>query len=177
VGFTRRTAEHDLKNDLLRSPRFWDVPQLLVDPIEELFSHKIEPALASGHSGGDCLDTLVQNRVNPCCKLEGEMSDRETRLARNEALFREVNERIAELTNLRITDQLQIVCECANRGCQEVIRLSLDEYERVRQHPRRFLVVSGHTVPDIENLIESRDGYDIVEKHADVMAEAQLEPA
>jgi hypothetical protein len=105
------------------------------------------------------------------------MSDRESRLARNEALFREVNERIAELTNPGITDQLQIVCECANPGCQEVIRLRLEEYEQVREHPRRFLVVSGHTVPDIEDLIESRNGYDIVEKHADVMAEAELEPA
>ena len=105
------------------------------------------------------------------------MSHREERLARNEALFREVNERIADLANRWYGDDLQIVCECANVGCQERLQISIDAYEHVREHPRRFVIASGHTVPDIEDLVESREDYDIVEKHADVMAEAELEPA
>lgn len=97
------------------------------------------------------------------------MSPREDRLARNEVLFREVNDRIAELGPGNPNGDFHIVCECATTGCQQRLIVPIGEYERTRKHPRRFLVVPGHTVPDVEDLVEEHGAYDIVEKHPDVM--------
>ena len=94
------------------------------------------------------------------------MSPRENRLARNEVLFREVNERIAELAS---GDGFHIVCECANTGCEEKLLVPIDEYERVRQHERWFMIVPGHTVADVEDVVERHGSYDVVQKHEDVM--------
>ena len=94
------------------------------------------------------------------------MPDREERLASNEVLFREVNEHIAELAT---GDGFYIVCECANTECEEKVLVPMNEYERIRQHERRFMVVPGHTVPDVEDLVERHELYDVVEKHPDVM--------
>ena len=93
---------------------------------------------------------------------------REARLARNEALFREVNERIAELAE-NFADDFHVVCECAATGCQTMLAIPLDDYRRVREHPLRFIVATGHIDPDIENLVERHDTYDVVEKHPDVI--------
>jgi hypothetical protein len=60
--------------------------------------------------------------------------DRHTRLARNESIFREVNERIEELAksgDLGELDSLEILCECGNAECKEPLRVSVAEYERV----------------------------------------------
>ena len=35
-------------------------------------------------------------------------------------------------------------CECARLGCNQLIELTVREYEEVRSHPRRFVVVPGH---------------------------------
>jgi hypothetical protein len=97
------------------------------------------------------------------------VSPREDRLARNEVLFREVNDRIAELGTGNPNGDFHIVCECATTGCQERLVVPMWEYDRARQHPRRFLIVPGHTVADVEDVIETHGSYDVVEKHPDVM--------
>lgn len=96
------------------------------------------------------------------------MSPREKRLARNEVLFREVNERIAELAG-GWEDGFHIICECANTGCEERLLIPVRDYERVRQHPRRFLIRPGHTVAEVEDVVEQNGAYDVVQKHADAM--------
>lgn len=90
---------------------------------------------------------------------------REERLAQNEALFREVNERLEELSRRTGTADggVDFVCECADETCTRRIRLSLQEYERVRAHPRRFVVLPGHE-QDVERVVEDRGAYRIVEK-------------
>lgn len=93
---------------------------------------------------------------------------REKRLAHNEVLFREVNERIAELAG-GWDHGFHILCECANTGCEERLIIPIAQYERIREHSRWFLIVPGHTVPEIEDVVERNDAYDVVEKHADVM--------
>jgi NAD-dependent DNA ligase len=40
----------------------------------------------------------------------------------------------------------------------------LDEYERVRQTPTRFLVRRGHVIPEVEEVVQRRRRYAIVEK-------------
>jgi len=96
------------------------------------------------------------------------MDSRVRRLARNEALFREVNERIATTTRGFVAGHADAVqdflCECHDVECAQRIGLTLAEYEEVRSHPRRFVVAVGHESPAIEAEIVRRDGYSVVEK-------------
>ncbi len=96
--------------------------------------------------------------------------DEETqrRLARNESLFRQVNEGIQR--GHWPGDEGAAVgfrCECAQIGCNAIITLSADEYERVRAHPRWFLVLPGHEAGEIEKVVDRRGGYVVVEKQSE----------
>lgn len=90
--------------------------------------------------------------------------DQQRRLAINESVFREVNERIAELGERLDTGRLEFVCECADPACVERLSLTTGEYERVRSEPDRFLVVPGHQQPQIERVLEQHDRYLVVQK-------------
>jgi len=93
---------------------------------------------------------------------------REQRAAKNQSLFREVNERIKPLNESFsfINRTNDFVCECANDGCTEMISLSVEEYEWVRAEPNRFFVAPNdeHVWDDVERVVEERDRYWIVEK-------------
>lgn len=94
------------------------------------------------------------------------MSAREERIGLNEAVFREVNERIdalAETFDLT-SEMLDLVCECGDANCVERITMTHPEYEQVRSESRRFAVYPGHEIPDVERVVDKRKGYDIVEK-------------
>lgn len=90
----------------------------------------------------------------------------EQRAARNEALFREVNDKIAELEERhgQATSELLIVCECADDTCTQRLTVDPGTYRRVREQPRHFLVIPGHEKPEIERIVETRVPYLIVEK-------------
>jgi hypothetical protein len=93
------------------------------------------------------------------------------RLARTEALFRDVNERIAESAAGFDADEADFVCECAEQTCTERVSASLDEYERVRADSKRFLVRPGHENEQIERVVEQRPRFAVVEKfHRPVVA-------
>lgn len=96
------------------------------------------------------------------------MSPREERAIRNEELFREVNLNIAALEDqphrANWGEPLPLVCECANTGCTAPIDVSPDTFEWVREHPLWFVLAPGHEQLDIEDVIERRKGYLIVEK-------------
>jgi hypothetical protein len=95
----------------------------------------------------------------------------EERAARNEAVFREVNERVRELhDDSRNHRSAEFVCECADDACTERIDLGLDAYERVRQNPHHFIVRPGHERPDIERVVEEGHGFLIVSKDDPVVA-------
>lgn len=90
---------------------------------------------------------------------------RQTRFARNEALFREVNERIAEVSRSYDSgDRLEFLCECGRETCLEAIAVTRRLYEGVRAEPDRFLLVRGHENVEIERVVERSDGYVVVEK-------------
>jgi hypothetical protein len=89
-----------------------------------------------------------------------------SRLKHNEQLFREVNDAREESSPGEGDTVLAFVCECADRGCTELIELSVAEYERIRRSPRRFIVVPGHEVSEIERVVEERGAFDVVEKDA-----------
>src|SRR6185437_1318518 len=82
--------------------------------------------------------------------------DSERAIGRNEALFREVNERIREITAGQAVPLDEFVifqCECGRLDCQEQAHLSLAEYEAVRAEPNRFIVLQGHELPEVERVV------------------------
>jgi hypothetical protein len=84
--------------------------------------------------------------------------------ARNQALFREVNERIEEFaTGFDVGEHDSYVCECGNPQCTEPMELTRAEYEAVREHANRFAVVSDHENPAAETVVEQHGRYSIVE--------------
>ncbi|HET8751288.1 MAG TPA: hypothetical protein VFM43_02035 [Gaiellaceae bacterium] len=91
------------------------------------------------------------------------MKDHERR-ATTEALFRDVNERIAEREKGFESDRTQFVCECSDPNCTHRVPASLAEYEEVRDEPTTFLVLPGHEHGDIERVVEDRGRFRIVEK-------------
>ena len=83
----------------------------------------------------------------------------------NEALFREVNERIDQLhDDLGGTKTFEIVCECGSAACTDRFPITNDDYDALRADVHRFAVVPGHERPDVERTVEQRDGYLVVEK-------------
>jgi hypothetical protein len=55
-------------------------------------------------------------------------------------------------------------CECANLGCNLMLELTPADYERVRAHPRRFVVAPGHDLPEVEKVVDRVGDYLIIEK-------------
>jgi hypothetical protein len=94
--------------------------------------------------------------------------DRELRAARNQSLFRAVNEKLRELNEAfsDVSETYAIACECADVSCVETLSVQMDEYLAVREHSRRFVVLSEHVFPDVERVVSSTDGYVVVEKAA-----------
>lgn len=90
----------------------------------------------------------------------------EQRAARNEALFREVNENIARLEERHGTTTAEPVflCECASADCTDHVSVEPEVYARVREHPRQFFVIPGHEEPQLERVVERHREYLIVEK-------------
>jgi hypothetical protein len=85
--------------------------------------------------------------------------------ARNQVLFREVNEHIAELTEpVRKTDVNVLICECSDPACAESLEITPSEYERVRAHGARFVVRSGHQLSEVERVVEDNGRFLVVEK-------------
>lgn len=91
------------------------------------------------------------------------MKDPERR-ATTEALFRDVNERIAESAERFDADGTDFVCECSDPNCTHRVSASLAEYEDVRADSTTFLVAPGHEEGDIERVVAARGGFHIVEK-------------
>ena len=92
------------------------------------------------------------------------MATREERLAENEAIFREVNERVAEVSTKFGLEALSAVCECSNAGCMERFELERSAYADLRSSGDRFAVVPGHEEPDVERTVDRGEGYLIIEK-------------
>jgi hypothetical protein len=102
---------------------------------------------------------------------------RPARAARNQSLFREINERVRDLNEgfslvLPLGDW---VCECADHLCAERIALSAAEYEGIRQNGARFVVAPGdaHVWPDVEHVMERTDRYWVVETIGEAAAESE----
>jgi hypothetical protein len=104
------------------------------------------------------------------------------RIALNESTFREANERIeAAADKMALVGPVPFICECPERTCVEIVRLTLDAYEAVRQYPRRFFSAPGHQHLAVDAgaavVIEETPDYVIADKvgEAGNVAEEQYE--
>ena len=91
--------------------------------------------------------------------------ERQERLAKNESLFRTLNENIRGLASeLAGSEPFEFICECSTSGCFERVSLTLPEYERIREDGTHFLLADGHQDIEIEQVIARYDRYVVVEK-------------
>ena len=93
--------------------------------------------------------------------------DQAHKIGVNEAMFRQVNERIEDLaTTFALQDRpLELICECGDASCTEQITIAIDTYEAIRKDPTLFVVYPKHEIPDVEEIVEQRSGYDVIRKH------------
>jgi hypothetical protein len=100
------------------------------------------------------------------------VSEREERVARNEATSREINERLEQAHGDAPSDRyLRMVCECGLATCDRMIAITGREYERVRSDARRFAVLQDHVVADVEVVLEENDRFVVVVKRGGTPAE------
>jgi hypothetical protein len=91
--------------------------------------------------------------------------DRKQRIEENEKLFREVNERVAQMhAGDPSGPDPEWVCECGDETCFEKIVVALDEYREIRSHGNWFAIKPGHEMLDVERIVRESDAYSVVEK-------------
>jgi hypothetical protein len=105
------------------------------------------------------------------------------RMAENEAVFREHNERVQrEIAKLkRLAKQeghaelihdddipLHFYCECADENCVLRVIMKPSLYQAIHRDRNRFIIAPGHDVKEIERVIDQQDDYYVVEKTVEV---------
>ena len=95
---------------------------------------------------------------------------RKEQIARNESVFRNLNERLEENVERRRSDAdlAGFLCECGDADCEAIVRLDLATYEEIRRDPLQFFVVAGHEMADAEDIVAEAAGHLVVRKHKDV---------
>jgi hypothetical protein len=109
--------------------------------------------------------------------------NRETERITNELVFRSVNERMKEIDDRLDTsvvgapvgEREEFVCECGQLDCMARFEMTRDQYESVRAHGARFVVLPGHEDPEIEQVVETHAQFLVVEKLPGGPAEAARE--
>jgi hypothetical protein len=80
-------------------------------------------------------------------------------------LFREVNERIMEIGEPWLDGEARdLLCECGEMTCTEVISVARTDYRTARAHPERFLLASAHDGDTGMPVVERGNGYLITER-------------
>jgi hypothetical protein len=87
------------------------------------------------------------------------------RAARNEEIFRGINERIEEGAEQHgVETPLPFHCECGRASCLDRLELAPSVYERVVRERYRFVLIPGHEEAAIERVVERQPSYVVVEK-------------
>jgi len=103
------------------------------------------------------------------------MDERLARQARNEALIREVNERIEQVDKAAEEASLapeeaffEFLCECGGDdgdfSCVEHFQMTIEEYEQVRSQDDRFAVYPGHEDEELERVVARNERFVVVDK-------------
>ena len=98
--------------------------------------------------------------------IEPMTEDRIRRVGENEALYRQVNERIKALSpgTAATRGEFGVICECATLDCKTQIMILPEVYERARARSDHFIVLRGHQLDDIEMVIEDHETFFVIEK-------------
>lgn len=101
------------------------------------------------------------------------------KLVENEVVFRGLNKRalsyINELDKIADTDKnkeylryddkpLHFYCECSDENCHERISIRPSQVTKIHSNNSRFVILPGHEVGSIENVIKKTKRYYEVEK-------------
>src|SRR5436190_7805288 len=141
---------------------------------------RVVAPVGAGEAGLHALrNTIVRGRriptegqINPLVEAHrrrlrsiSRMSTRE-RVEKNERLFRDLNERIRDVSESLLEDgePVEFICECAHEGCLDRVKLTRELFAEVRDDATWFFVVPGHEREDVEVVVERREGYVIVAK-------------
>ena len=90
--------------------------------------------------------------------------DRDRRIIENEKLFREVNERVAQMEAGFSGPDPVWVCECGDETCFEKVAVPIADYKRIRSNEAWFVILPGHEKPDVETVVDKNGGFYVVEK-------------
>jgi len=104
------------------------------------------------------------------------MTSRDERVAANEALFRDVNERVADIMAELgdVAGSLEVFCECGDHDCMEKLTVERFMYEKVRENATQFLVLPGHEVPEVEMVVDERERLLVVQKVGEAASVARI---
>jgi hypothetical protein len=93
------------------------------------------------------------------------------RIAANEKQLRDVNERIAEKTDIYAKGglapqqkQADFLCACGRPDCNRTITMTVEEFESAHAREDQVVVAPGHENPEIEAVVGRGDGYLVVRK-------------
>lgn len=97
----------------------------------------------------------------------------EQRLTENEIIIREKNSKVSKGLKKYFRNDKSVVnapvafvCECSNLKCDQLVNLSIKEYEKLHRKRNRFTIYTGHVKPEVEKVIDQKKDFDIVEKYA-----------
>jgi hypothetical protein len=99
-----------------------------------------------------------------------DQSEHRSRAGESQSLFRDVNNRIKSLNELRSgwSTISEWVCECANEHCTECIEMTVDEFAELRSNPTHFAVVADNShVAAAERVVARHERYWVVEKQGE----------
>jgi len=96
-------------------------------------------------------------------RKDDSMRRSEERAAKNEAAFRDANEKIdSRRRELELDRATPYLCECEDETCTSLVRLTVSEYEYARSEPHRFVVSRGHQHRD--RIVDESPEFVLVEK-------------
>jgi hypothetical protein len=86
------------------------------------------------------------------------------RAARNQSIFRAINEELRARGGSRNPGALTIACECADVECVGTLEIDFERYAQVRREATHFIVLPAHVYPDVEHVVANDGGFEVVEK-------------
>jgi hypothetical protein len=95
--------------------------------------------------------------------LQPPFATREQRIAYNEAWSRTINERAADW-KLGREAAPDFRCECWQKGCEQSISLSAEDWGLARAKPNRFAVAPDHVAKNVEAVVKEFPTFWLIEK-------------
>ena len=93
-------------------------------------------------------------------------------------MYRAVNreiERVREEAGGGSGDELEVLCECGETGCDARLTLTIGEYDEAHGQRDRFVVAVEHQDPQIERVVTRREHYLVVDKFGEAERTALAE--